>query len=194
MIYAYPKIRTSKHCPSRRPIRPPSHSESKESKCDFKRSRLFCSEANGDTVVQEFEDPGLQVRSDVARLEVCHEDCSDVLHDVSGLLHARISPNPSPVSLTFGFNGLFRIIDELGREVCQRQISVAMDITPPSSNVTDLPIILNIPFSFKCCDKPRQCDSKTTYRLQVEGIHVPLGDVFIPFIKDVTWSAIVWEN
>jgi hypothetical protein len=175
-------------------VPPPNHEISKDSKCNFKRSQLFCTSNNDDLVITTSTLLGLQFRSTVATLEVCQEDCSSVLHDICGVLHAIIPPEAVPFSFRVRIDILFRIMDEFGREVCQHPVSYAMDVLPNDSDSQNLPVILNLPFCIKCCDRPHSCDSKMNYRLQVDALPAPNNNLVGVVIRDVTWSAIVWEN
>ncbi|MFD1707910.1 hypothetical protein ACFSCZ_14385 [Siminovitchia sediminis] len=160
-------------------------------KCNYKKSRLFCTTSNEKVVIES--ETQFQLRLTLAELEVCNEGCSPVLHDICGVLHSLILPVDTPEPVTPAVNLQFRIIDEFGREVCQRHISFAFDITPPrDANGTD-PLFINLPFCIKCCDLPRSCDPKTTYRLQVDSLDQP-PELLTVVIRDATWTAIVWED
>ncbi|MFD1707908.1 hypothetical protein ACFSCZ_14375 [Siminovitchia sediminis] len=162
-------------------------------KCDFKKSRLFCTSNNHDVVLEDLTD--FQFKVTVATLDICQENCSTVEHDICGVLHSLVAAANNPQPITAATNLQFRIIDEFGREVCQHQVSFNFDVTPPNDAVTDKPYILNLPFCISCCDRPRACDSKVTYRLQVDSLDLaPGANLRIPVIRDVAWSAIVWED
>ncbi|MFD1707909.1 hypothetical protein ACFSCZ_14380 [Siminovitchia sediminis] len=132
------------------------------------------------------------MRRQVAALEVCHDDCSPVLHKICGVIHTLIEPVPAPQPRTQTFNVDFRIVDEFGREVCQQQVSYAFTITPPDIAVTDIPSVINLPFCIKCCDRNHQCDRTLIYRLLVDGLEASTSPFRV--IRDVTWTAITWEN
>ncbi|MGE7954756.1 hypothetical protein [Lysinibacillus xylanilyticus] len=176
------------HCPSNPPVPSPNHECSKESKCNFKKSQLFCTSHNDDlffTIINE-NDTQLQLRNTVATLKVCQEDCSSILHDICGVIHTTFTPSSSTF---FKFSILFSIIDEFGREICEHTVGSSI-IVQSSTEVTTL----NFPFCIKCCDRPHSCDSKMTYRLQAKLLDAFGGASGAFVIRDVAWSAIVWEN
>ncbi|WP_349346932.1 hypothetical protein [Priestia megaterium] len=158
-------------------------------KCDFNRSKLFCtSDAGGLSVGIQ---PGLDFWKDIATLKICQEGCSEILHEVCGVASTIAFTTPPGTPTTLIFNISFRIIDEFGREVCQHTFNFARNVT-----VSDLDtrITVDFPFSFNCCDVISQCESNTTYRLQVSAESTNAIGVDAVIIRDVTWSAIVWEN
>lgn len=157
--------------------------KSDKCKCGFKRSKLFCTTDNGTQNIDVL--PGVDFWQHVASLKVCQEDCSEVLHKVSGVVSASASSGGAPTLNTIILDLTFRIIDEFGKEVCRRDFNFAQDVTPP----IETRVTLDFPFCFNCCDRPRQCDSKTIYRLQVSGEIARLS-----FVRDVSWEAIVWES
>lgn len=166
------------------PSPPPCLKQCNPCNCGFNRSKLFCSSDNGGLVLDI--PPIADFWQNVATLQICQENCSDVLHEVTGLAAAALSnTTPSPELETAIFNLTFRIIDELGKEVCRQNFNYGQDVTLPANTS----ITLDFPFHFKCCDKPRQCECNTTYRLQVSTTN----NVLL-LLKDVTWAAIVWEN
>ncbi|PFN04594.1 MULTISPECIES: hypothetical protein [Bacillus cereus group] len=152
-------------------------------KCDFKKSKLFCTSENGTLNIDVL--PNVDFWQNVATLKVCQEDCSEVLHTVSGIISSAATSFGIPTLTTILLNNTFRIIDEFGREVCQHTFSFSQDVTAPANTT----VAVDFPFCFQCCDRPRQCESNTTYRLQVSGESENLS-----LIRDTSWEAIVWEN
>jgi hypothetical protein len=155
-----------------------------ECKCGFKKSKLFCTSDNG--VIQIDVLPGADFWQTIATLKICQEDCSEVLHEVTGLDSSPFqNTGDTPRTDTTIFNLTFRIIDEFGKEVCRHNFNYGQDVTlPPDTNIT-----IDFPFHFKCCDRPRQCECNTIYRLQVSA-----NSNVTTLIRDVTWTAIVWNN
>lgn len=170
---------------------PHSSSESNSDptlKCDFKKSKLFCTTENGGQSV--FTRPGVISPRTVASLEVCQKNCSEVLHDVCGVFSVVAASLDVPFTTPLLFNVTFRIIDEFGEEVCQRTFNVAKNVTAPVNTL----LTIDFPFCFNCCDTPLQCEANTTYRLQVSGETTSQLILFgAAFVRDITWAAIVWE-
>ncbi|WP_349346931.1 hypothetical protein [Priestia megaterium] len=160
-----------------------SKSDECKSKCDFKKSHLFCTSDNGVLNIDVL--PGTEFWQNVAILKVCQEDCSEVLHKVSGIVSTTATSFGTPTRTTIILNISFRIIDELGKEVCQHTFNFAQDVTPPANTT----VTVDFPFCFSCCDRPRQCETNTIYRLQVSG-----ENEILSIVRDATWEAIVWEN
>lgn len=154
--------------------------------CGFTKSKLFCTSDNG--VVNFDVLPGVDFWQTVATLEICQEDCADVLHDVSGVAATTAFSSPDGAPTIINFDVKFRIIDEVAKEVCQRSFNFSKTVTPnvPSGER----VTVDFPFYFKCCDRPRQCESNTTYRLQVSS-ETTSGNAPL---RDVDWTATVWEN
>jgi hypothetical protein len=163
----------------------PKQQEFKDTcKCDFQKSQLFCSSDNG--VLQIDVLPGADFWQNVADLKICQEECSEVLHEVTGMASLPfVNTSDTPSETTRIFNLTFRIIDEFGKEVCRHNFNYGHDVTIPANTS----ITIDFPFHFKCCDRPRQCECNTPYRLQVSST----SDEAV-LVRDVTWAAIVWDN
>ncbi|MGE7947185.1 hypothetical protein [Lysinibacillus sp. NPDC093688] len=175
------------HCPTPIVPSPPPQEcplQCNTCNCGFNKSKLFCTSDNGVLNVDVL--PGVDFWQTVATLEICQENCSEVLHEVTGLVSLPfLNTSATPDHETIIFNLTFRIIDEFGKEVCRHNFNYGQDVTiPPNTSIT-----IDLPFHFKCCDKPRQCECNTTYRLQVSST-----SSIETIIRDVTWAAIVWEN
>lgn len=149
-----------------------------EEQCEPQKSKLFCTSDNG-LLSAGFNFPIDQWQT-LATLKVCEEECSDVLHDVCGIV-STVTVGPS-----INIIQKFRIIDEVGREVCQHTFNFFEDVSSATA------ITVDFPFKFKCCDEPRHCKCNTTYRLQTATGGIPENRRVMA--RDVTWAAIVWES
>ncbi len=149
--------------------------------CNPVKSQLFCISNVGATRFEGEEDE-MVIWQDLAELKICGEKCSKVLHDVSGIIHARFEGNSGTAAVA---DFQFRIIDEFGKVVCERRIRYA------ASFDEDTEVLF--PFSFKCCDELRGCDKWQKFRLQADLLDERLAENNDIWVQDIDWSAIVWE-
>ena len=153
-------------------------------RCNPVRSELFCVTNVGATHFEGEEDE-LVIWQDLAELTICGEECSQVLHTVSGVIHVRFEDSDNTAAVA---DFQFRIIDEFGREVCSRRIRYAAAFP---EDVGDTEVLY--PFSFRCCDELRGCDIRPTYRLQADLLDERLAENNDVWVQDIDWTAIVWE-
>ncbi|HHT27407.1 MAG TPA: hypothetical protein GXZ82_09200 [Firmicutes bacterium] len=151
--------------------------------CNPSVSQLFCVNNIG-AVRFEGEEDELVLWQDLATLKLCGENCSQVLHTVSGNIHA-VFTGDNDVAAVADFQ--FRILDSFGREVCTRRIRYAAEL-PDEENTEII-----FPFTFTCCDELRGCDSRQQFRLQADLLDERLALNNDVWIQDLDWSAIVWE-
>ncbi|MGI6544023.1 MAG: hypothetical protein ACOX44_13395 [Limnochordia bacterium] len=152
--------------------------------CNPTASQLFCVNNVG-AVRFEGDEDELVLWQDLATLKLCGENCAQVLHTVSGNIHA-IFTGVADTAAVADFQ--FRILDSFGREVCTRRIRYAAEL--PSEENTEI----IFPFTFTCCDELRGCEAWQQFRLQADLLDERLALNNDVWVQDLDWSAIVWES
>lgn len=147
--------------------------------------QLYCVSDVG-AVRFEGEEDELVIWQDITELKIKGKECANVLHDVSGIIHARFEDSDDTAAVA---DFEFRIIDSFGHCVCTRRIRYAAGFP---EDVGDTEVLF--PFSFKCCDRIGHCDDGVLYRLQADLLDERLASNNDVWIQDITWSAIVFPE
>ncbi|PFN04588.1 hypothetical protein, partial [Bacillus cereus] len=151
--------------------------------------KLFCTSDIGRLLIPVPPNISLNSKQNIATLEICQENCSEILHQVCGVVSTRAIVVGAGITTIF-INLTFRIINEFGEKICQHTYNFAKNVTLPANTS----VTVDFPFCFQCCDTPQQCESNTIYRLEVSGESTEALGVEASIIRDTSWTAIVWEN